>query len=270
MLVRRVLSTLTLLLALAVLAPSARVTAQQSAPERATVRGVVVDKIHGDPLPNAIVVLDGANRGTLTDAGGRFTFSGVPLGAFTLAAKQYGYDEVNLEIDVTMSSAPLRVELPPGPLALEGFTVIAKGLATMTQRLENRRNAYYSSVRALDQEKLATSTAFDVAELLRFSAGVRFAGCRGGGGPANSFQRVSAVRPSVEGYCVERRGRVVEPTVYIDEARVIGGLGFLASFKPYELALVEVYAGGAQIRAYTHWYMERLAEHPEQLFPLEL
>jgi hypothetical protein len=69
---------------------------------------------------------------------------------------------------------------------------------------------------------------------------------------------------------VLRRGSLAQPKVYIDEAPVIGGLSFLAMFKPYELYAVEVFSGGLEIRAYTHWYMERMAEEPRLLWPIGL
>ena len=72
------------------------------------------------------------------------------------------------------------------------------------------------------------------------------------------------------GACVMRRGRATEPRVYIDEAPIIGGIDVLATFLPCELYLVEVYSAGLEIRAYTHWYMERMAGRPGMLFPIGL
>ena len=252
---------------LALLAPAASVSGQAREGVKVTLSGVVVDAKRGDPLPNAIVVLAGENRGMLSDSLGRFAFTNVPLGEQTLAVKQYGYEELDMVLDVAEGQEGVRVELQPGPLALEGFTVVADRLAIMSQRLESRRKAWGSTARLIDQERLASSGAYSALELLQTTGDLSFASCNSRG-PANSFRAV-ATRVSGDA-CIVRRGSVTSPMVYIDEVPIIGGLGFLSTFRPYELYRVEVYSGGAQIRAYTHWYMERMAARPEALWPLEL
>ncbi len=257
----------TLLALLALLAPVASVSGQARAEVTVTLRGVVVDAVRGDPLPNAVVVLATENRGMLSDSLGRFTFANVPVGEQTLAVKQYGYEELDIELEVAEGQEGLQVELQPGPLALEGFTVLADRLETMNQRLENRRKAWGSTARLIDQERLTVSGAYSALELLQTTGAVSFASCNSSG-PATSFQRV-ATRVSGDS-CINRRGTVMSPRVFIDEVPIIGGLSFLSTFRPYELYRVEVFSGGAQIRAYTHWYMERMAGRPEALWPLEL
>lgn len=245
------------IMSLILLVGAASLAAQEPAREGVltTLRGVVVDGLRGDSLPNAIVLLVDDNRGMLSDSLGRFVFRNVPVGAQLLAIKQYGYAEVNLEIDVVQGQDPVRIELKPGPLALEGFTIVADHLATMNKTLKNRRNAYGRSVRALEQGRLASSGVLSVTEFLQTEGSLNLVNCAPRGGP---------------GDCVMRRGRATEPRVYIDEAPIIGGLDFLASFRPYELYLIEVYSSGLEIRAYTHWYMERMAGTPRMLFPVGL
>jgi hypothetical protein len=245
--------------------------AQQPAQEevRTTLRGVVVDGLQGDPLSNTIVLLVDDRRGLLADSLGRFTFSSVPVGVHLLAIKQYGYAEVNLEVDVVQGQAPVRIELRPGPLALEGFTVIADHLATMNKKLKSRRNTYGRSVWALEQGRLASSGALNVAELLEIEGSVQLGSCGTRSGPATSFRSIAS-RMVTTGICVLRRGNATEPMVYIDEAPIIGSIEVLGTFRPYELYLVEVYSGGLEIRAYTHWYMERMAARPRVLFPIGL
>ena len=70
--------------------------------------------------------------------------------------------------------------------------------------------------------------------------------------------------------CITRRGAARAPKVYIDEAPVIGGLDQLALYKPHELYLLEVYAGGSEIRAYTHQFMDRMARRTQALIPIGL
>jgi hypothetical protein len=243
------------LLFLALAAPAAAQRPLREAGAKTVFQGVVVDKLHGDPLPNAVVLMVDENRGMLTDSLGRFRFADVELGPQLVAVKQYGYEEANLDLDLLEGQEPHRIELDPGPLALEGFTVIARNIASMSAQMETRRKAYAGSVRAHDQARLAGSSAEDVMQFLRDEGGLHVYPCRGG--------RIGTS-------CIERRGGLAEPRVYIDEARVLGGLAFLAMMKPYELYAVEVFSGGLEIRAYTHWYMEKVAGNPRLLWPIGL
>ena len=54
----------------------------------------------------------------------------------------------------------------------------------------------------------------------------------------------------------------------LDEAPLLGGLSYLQAFAPWEFHMIEVYAGGRHIRAYTPRYMERAAK--QRLAPIAL
>jgi hypothetical protein len=250
--------------------------AQQAREEepRTTVRGVVVDARLGDPLPNTMIRLVDQRRGVLTDSLGRFVIADVELGSEMMAVKQYGYEEIDVDIDFRQDHPLLRIELQPGPLALEGFTVIADRLATMTQRLQSRRNAAPVSVRALDQNKLMRSAARDMSQFLWFEGGLMPIDCSSGmngPGPATSFMPVSNIGAgSGWGSCILRRGRATQPKVFIDESPTIGGIDELASYQPINFYLVEVYSNGREIHAYTHGFMERMARRPMALIPIVL
>ncbi|MSR36164.1 MAG: carboxypeptidase-like regulatory domain-containing protein [Gemmatimonadetes bacterium] len=239
-----------------------QLAAQQSARAegRTTVRGVVVDALNGDPLPNTMIRLVDDRRGVLADSLGRFVIPNVRIGTQLVAVKQYGYEELDFEVDFEADNPSLRIELEPGPVALQGFDVVADRLAVMKQRMQSRRNAAPVSVRVIDQERLNRSAARDMVDFLNLQ-GVQLASCATRRGPqaATSFQPASSSGGSSMSSCVLRRGQAVEPTVYIDEARTIWGLDELAMYKPYEMYLVEVYSNGGQVRAYTHNFMERMA-----------
>src|SRR5262245_5479121 len=64
------------------------------------VRGVVVDAVHGDPLPNTMIRLVDARRGVLTDSLGRFAIADVGIGPELVAVKQYGYEEIDVQVDL--------------------------------------------------------------------------------------------------------------------------------------------------------------------------
>lgn len=79
------------------------------------IRGEVVDKITGAPLPGANVILlnQQAFKGTTTDAQGKFVLDNIPVGRISLRISFMGYHEVELENLLLVSSRDLivRVEM---------------------------------------------------------------------------------------------------------------------------------------------------------------
>jgi hypothetical protein len=123
------------------------------------------------------------------------------------------------------------------PILLEGLTVVA-------DRFESRRRSTPTAVRWLDQKALATAPQENALEVLVARGGLTRVACRG----------------VWSNECVLARGSVVEPSVWVDEAPFLGGFEYLRTIQPHELYMVEIYAGGRHIRAYTNRFMERTAE----------
>lgn len=219
----------------------------------AVVRGVVLDALTGARLGGARVRISDLRRGTLTDSAGAFVFDEVPIGGQLLTIEHYGFEGVDVSMRVFEHTPPLQIELNPKPVMLEGLPVVTERLTRMESRLRTRRRATATSVRAVDLERLTRSPARDMVELLQFEAFVTLSPCSG---------------RMMSSFCILRRGRWTQPAVYIDEAPAIGGLDQLATYRPSDLYLVEVYSGGLQIRAYTHGFMERMARRPMALIPI--
>lgn len=216
-------------------------------------RGRVIDATNGIPLPGARVSWDDTRRVAVTDTAGRFELADVRGRGF-LRVDHYGYGETSWVMmigDSDMDLGDLRVR--PDPLLVEGVTVVAERIATIEQRLRNRRNAVPVAVRMFGQDRLVTTAARDMVDFLRLEGGLHPASCG---------------RWTMGSMCVFRRGRVVEPRVFIDEAPAIGGMDQLASYRPYELHLVEVFSSGLEIRAYTRHFMERMVRRPRTLIPI--
>lgn len=61
------------------------------------VRGVLFDSLRtGEPIPNAIVTVDGRRERTRTDARGRFSFTSLPVGVYTLRYQMPWLDSLAL------------------------------------------------------------------------------------------------------------------------------------------------------------------------------
>jgi hypothetical protein len=223
-------------LGLAVTTAELGAQARVAEPAVVDVVGTVVDDA-GRPLAGAFVSLDGSDRGVLSDERGRFRIPDLDAGRVVLRVEQLGYADLVWAGVVGTDPRPLVLALEPRPVMLEGLTVV-------TDRFRARRNAVATAVRAWERADLATSPYETAARFIAARAGLATVPCR-------------AAHSSL---CVWSRGRVVSPTVYVDEAPIFGGMEYLDALPPHELHLVEVYGNGRHIRAYTEQFMERAAQ----------
>ena len=96
-----------------------------------TVSGTVTDE-QGEPIPGASVFVSGTTRGGVTDLDGHFTFS-VPTGTREVKASCIGYEDVI--VDITKSSAGLKIVLPEATTFLEEAVAIGYGSAKKVESL---------------------------------------------------------------------------------------------------------------------------------------
>jgi hypothetical protein len=234
---------LTPVLALAAFAFASHVAAQTGgSDEPVTLVGRVVDGASGQPVVGASVSVADSGPFDITDDEGRFALSVHP-GSVTLVVGQIGYADLERTVTVNAGSGPVRLELEPRPVVLEGLHV-------MIDRLERRRLAAATSVQTLDADELAHAGA-TLFEALRYGSGMMMVRCP-----------IESIAPDG---CVYRHGRVIEPSLYIDEVAADGGLFELTGYSPAEIYAVEVYGAGTQVRVYTRLFMERLARSPQAL-----
>jgi hypothetical protein len=233
-----------LVLALSSLPTQARQSERSSG--RITIVGQVLDASTRQPVAAAAVELAGTRRQAFTDKLGRFALKDVPIGTYTVTVEQLGYAEGRLTQRFDESTAPIEIALMPDPVVLQTIQVT-------NDRLKRRRNAVAVSVFAYDSERLRRSSAFDVNQFVR----------------QNAFA-FSCPNPLMGSLCVRRRGRVIVPSVYIDESPVPGGAEFLNGLPLEDVYLVEIYSGGAHIRVYTNWFARLLAQGRVRLSPVLL
>jgi hypothetical protein len=210
----------------------------------AVVRGMVVDAGSGRPVAGAVVHV-GEDHLAVADREGRFEISRLNAGPYAVWATAMGYGAGAAEIEVPFDSMTVTLSLEADPVRLEAI------VATVN-RFESRTRTYAHPMRVFREEQLRTAAAVDMREFVRWRAGLSRVACGMGD------------------VCVRVRGRPARPAVYIDEVPMIAGLDLLSVLKPWEVARVEVYSGGGQIRVYTRSFMEWAARTHYRPLPLSL
>jgi outer membrane cobalamin receptor len=149
------------------------------------------------------------------------------------------------QLEVPFDSITVTLALEPDPVRLAAVVATAS-------RFEARTRGYPRAMRVFREQDLRAAASGDMREFVQWRAGVRRANC----GPNRA--------------CVRIRGAVAEPRVYVDEVELLAGMEMLASLRPWQIARVEVYNGGAQVRVYTRSFMDWAARTNYQPNPLSL
>jgi hypothetical protein len=122
----------------------------------ANAQGVLRGKVIDDQklsLPGANVVLQGTNKGSVTDQLGDFTVLGIPAGQYKVVVSYLGYTTEEKEITIQDGqSVDLRFQLFPG--TLDGVEIIVFGdrLKGQARALNQQRtNSNITNIVAADQ-----------------------------------------------------------------------------------------------------------------------
>ena len=145
--------------------PTATAAAQllMQAPE---VVGTVSDPA-GRPLPNAQVFIESLNRGTLTDADGRYHLRAIPPGSYHVDVQLIGFRRAHKEVVVAAESGPVTVDfvLTPTPLQLADVVSTASPIGEESQDITQ-------STVALSGKELARNIGAGVAQTLESQPGL--------------------------------------------------------------------------------------------------
>lgn len=106
--------------------------------------GQVVDDVSGAPIPGAAVHLEGLGETVATDGTGRFQFTDLPVGRYSIEAQRIGYKLVSpVHADVVSSSAyQIVIRMSPAPVEVAGHLVTAE----KTDRITIQRHGNLSVV----------------------------------------------------------------------------------------------------------------------------
>jgi hypothetical protein len=241
---------------------AAILAATPAAAQRATLRGQVIDAASGQPIAAAVIEVMPRRDRAVSDAQGRFTLR-TTLGDHVIMADALGYESAVQPVTVGDSEVEVQVGLDRDPVLLQGIVATAS-------RLQSRRRAHPYAVRALSAPQIATSGSPNLEILVRERFGVYYTPCSGFAASGSLATR-SRLDPFAGGFhnCVYSRGGTVPARVYIDEVRM-PNVGALALYSPQDVAEVEVYQNGAQIRVYTRWFMEWAARNNYSPLPLSV
>ena len=245
---------------------------------RVSLHGVVYDALTGTRVAGAAVYVEDEGYGVLSDSAGVFRFADVFPGPQVIAAVQFGYEETAARVEVPDEGAFIEIELTPQPILLEGVTAVVDNIATMERRMRSRRRSAPFQTRAFDQERLLRSASANALEFLRWETRYAPVPCPAGTGmfgTGNStrslgWHGISRLAGALSTNCIIRRGRTISPRVYVDEVPAIGGLDELESYPTAQIYALEVFSQGSEIRAYTYNFMQRMAERPMALIPINL
>ena len=237
------------LLALAAAALCGALPARAAA--QATVTGQVRDAVTNAPVPGAVVAIVELRRAAQTDSAGIFVIPGLAAGTYRWSIVRLGYVPLEQQMDLR-DGDHFRVGVMPRPAA-PGTVAVAENRAA--EHFRRRMSAALTAVRLLTGEALTEGDAetADQAVVRR----IELRPC-----PASV-----PVDPGMD--CVAARGRVQRVSVFIDELPVPGGVFELSAFRPEELYAVEIWNGGAEIRAFTHRFVSEMAAGRAQFAPRE-
>ncbi|MEO7457866.1 MAG: TonB-dependent receptor [Gemmatimonadaceae bacterium] len=113
---RRLQALARTLLLIVLAASAAPVTGLAQATARGAIEGTVVDSATGQPKEAVAVTLGGTSRGILTDAAGRFAFTDLVAGTYTLRTRQISTRSLELQVEVRAGATTtllLRVAYAP-------------------------------------------------------------------------------------------------------------------------------------------------------------
>ena len=104
---------------------------QSAAAQTGTITGLVSDVNSTQTLESALVTLDGAERGVLTNTSGRYIIQGVSAGSHQVTFFILGYEELTVDVTVTAGgTAEANGELTQGVLRVQDVVVtgVARGI----------------------------------------------------------------------------------------------------------------------------------------------
>ncbi len=119
----------------------------------ATIKGRVLDAITGDPLPGATIMIEGTQRGTISDLRGNFLISGLDIGTYTLEIRFIGYESKMVEVTVN-ADVPADIEVLLSLQSIQGEEVVVYAQAAGQRAAINQQIASNSVVNVVASQRI--------------------------------------------------------------------------------------------------------------------
>jgi len=139
------------------------------------ITGKVLDGVTGDPLPGATVMLDGTNRGTITDLRGVFVLSGVETGQHSLAFRFIGYELKDVDVEVNGNNL-IEIDVEMSPLIIQGEEVIVTAQAAGQRAAINQQINSNSLTNVVSAQRIQEIPEASAAEAVGRLPGVSLKG----------------------------------------------------------------------------------------------
>lgn len=135
----------------------------QSTARPVNVTGFAFDSLHGVPLANAFVMIEGRSRSATSDAKGKFTFDTLPPGTYTFAMQHAVFDSLGL------SGATTRAVVTDGKavvtLAVPSFPTMWRALCGAIPVPVKDSGVVYGSVRDAKKQEFMPQATVEVSWL---------------------------------------------------------------------------------------------------------
>lgn len=210
------------------------------------IKGIVVDKKTGAPLPGANVYIRGTSVGAASDLNGRFTFSFEPTRSFNLIVSYVGYKTEARTLAPGDNLSDLRFELIED--VFKGEEIVVTGIASKTAK-----SVAEVAVARLSANQLTVSNSYqELSQLVAGKvAGVNVAPASGTVGGGIRFN----VR-SGGGLNGNEQPLIFVDGVRVDNSEVVGygvggqGTSTLADLNPEDIESIDILKGPAGAASY--------------------
>ncbi len=210
------------------------------------IKGVVVDKKTGTPLPGANVYIRGTSVGAASDLNGKFTFSFEPTRSFNLIVSYIGYKTEVRTLSPGDDLSNLRFELIED--VFKGEEIVVTGIASKTAK-----SVAEVAVARLSANQLTVSNSYqELSQMVAGKvAGVNIAPASGNVGGGIRFN----VR-SGGGLNGNEQPLIFVDGVRVDNSEVVGfgvggqGTSTLADINPEDIESIDILKGPAGAASY--------------------
>lgn len=119
----------------------------------ANIKGKVIDALTGDPLPGATVMIEGTNRGTISDLRGNFILTGVDIDKYTLIVRFIGYESKSVEVSAD-PDVITDIEVSLSLQTMQGEEVVVYAQAAGQRAAINQQIASNSVVNVVASQRI--------------------------------------------------------------------------------------------------------------------